>query len=174
MALPNSIPIPFPIDFVTIPQTNFKRGRSRAPDLIVLHITEGSKRSAIAQFSNPTTEVSSHFLIAKDGTITQFVGSADTAFANGVLVAPISSLVLERLPANPNDYSVSIEHEGLPGEDLTPAQYVMSARLVKYLGQKWNIPMDSTHVIRHREITGTKTCPGVVNIETIIRNARYT
>jgi hypothetical protein len=43
---------------------------------------------------------------------------------------------------------------------------------VKYLHDKWNIPLDSTHIIRHREINGGKTCPGVVNVERIIRQAR--
>jgi hypothetical protein len=51
-------------------------------------------------------------------------------------------------------------------------QYTTTAKLLKYLHDEWNIPLDSTHIIRHREINGGKTCPGVVNVEQLIRQAR--
>jgi N-acetyl-anhydromuramyl-L-alanine amidase AmpD len=73
---------------------------------------------------------------------------------------------------NPNQWTISIEHEGFSTNDFTAAQYTTTAKLLKYLDDEWNIPLDSTHVIRHREINGGKTCPGVVNVEWIIRQAR--
>lgn len=171
--LPNPTPIPFPIQWIDIPVTNWKRFRAMNPDMIVIHITEGSKQATINQFQNPSTQVSSHFLVNRDGSITQFVGTGDTAFANGVLTNPVSQLVVQRIPKNPNDYTISIEHEGFDNADLTPIQYSTSSKLVKFLSQKWNIPLDTTHIIGHRQITGTKTCPSVINIEQIIRGAKY-
>lgn len=170
--LPNNIPIPFPIEFIDIPLTNYKKGRQSNPDMIVIHIAEGNKQSVINQFQNPATQVSSHFLVNKDGSITQFVGTVDTAYGNGVLNNPVSELVLQRAPRNPNDYTISIENEGFSTENINPAQYATNIKLIKYLHNKWSIPLDSTHVVRHREITASKSCPGLINVEYIIQQAR--
>lgn len=168
----NPTPIPFPIEWIDIPQTNFKKGRSMPPDLIVIHIADGSKQSVINQFKNPSTQVSSHFLVNKDGSITQFVGTGDTAYANGGKGNPISQIVLQRGVQNPNDYTISIEHEGFSGFDLTNAQYITTSKIVKYLHDKWNISLDTTHVIGHRQIQSAKVCPGLINIDKIVQGAR--
>lgn len=173
MALPNNIPIPFEIDFIQIPVTNYRKVRTVNPDMIVLHIGEGSKAAIISQFKDKTTEVSSHFLVDKDGGITQFVNTSQVAYGNGGVVRPISALVASRSGQNPNDYTISIEHEGVAAHDITTAQYAASSKLVSYLCTKWDIPTDSTHIIRHREITENKTCPGIMDVEKIIRLARY-
>lgn len=170
--VPHDIPIPFPIEFVTIPATNFKKGRTRNPDAIVIHIAEGMKASVVATFKDPIVQKSSHFLVNRDGSITQFVGTADTAYGNGIVDNPISELVLARVGTNPNDWTISIEHEGFSTADITPAQYATTEKLVKFLSSKWDIPLDSTHVFRHREIYAGKTCPGMINVETIIQQAR--
>lgn len=81
-------------------------------------------------------------------------------------------MLLNRPGINPNQWTISIEHEGVSTSDFTEAQYATTTKLVKYLHDKWNIPLDSTHVIRDREINGGKTCPGIVNVERIIRQAR--
>lgn len=172
MSLPNNIPIPFPIEFIDIPTSNYSVGRSQSPDCIVIHIAEASKQGVINAFKDPAYQKSSHFLVNKDGTITQFVGTANVAFGNGIVDHPVSELLLQRPGINPNQWTISIEHEGFAAEDFTEAQYATTTKLVKYLHDKWNIPLDSTHVIRHREINGGKTCPGVVNVERIIRQAR--
>ncbi len=104
--------------------------------------------------------------------ITQFVGTANQAYGNGIVDHPTSELLLQRPGINPDEWTVSIEHEGFAVNDFTEAQYATTTKLVKYLHDKWNIPLDSTHVIRHREINGGKTCPGIVDVERIIRGAR--
>ncbi len=172
MNLPNNIPIPFPIEWITIPTTNFRKGRSSNPDMIVIHIGEGSKSSIINTFTDATVQKSSHFLVNQDGSITQFVNTGDTAYGNGIVGNPISELVLQRLPNNPNDYTISIEHEGFSTQDINEAQYKATIALIKFLHIKWNIPLDSTHIIRHREIEAQKTCPGLINVEKIIQQAR--
>lgn len=170
---PKNIPVPFPLEIVDIPSTNYRVGRAGLlPTLITIHIAEGSKQSVISWFRNPASGVSSHFLIGKDGGIVQFVSTKDAAFGNGIIDNPVSQLILERGNKSANDMSISIEHEGYATQDLTPAQYASSIKLVRFLSQKWGIPLDSTHVIRHREINGGKSCPGLANVETILQNAR--
>jgi N-acetylmuramoyl-L-alanine amidase len=172
MSLPNKVAIPFPIDFITIPTSNYSVGRSQAPDCIVIHIAEGSKASVVGEFQNAASQLSSHFLVNQNGSVTQFVGTANVAFGNGIVDNPTSELLLQRPGINPNQWTISIEHEGFSTSDFTEAQYATTSKLIKYLHDEWNIPLDSTHVIRHREINGGKTCPGVVNVERIIRQAR--
>lgn len=170
---PKNIPVPFPIEIVDIPSTNYRVGRAGLiPSLIVIHIAEGSKASVISEFKTPYIEKSSHFLVNKDGSITQFVSTKDAAFGNGIIDNPVSQLILERGTKSANDMSISIEHEGFAVSDLTPAQYTSTTKLVKFLSEKWGIALDSTHVIRHREINGGKSCPGLANVEKIIQKAR--
>lgn len=173
MTLPNITPITFNPQWVNIPASNYRVGRTTGtPDVCVIHIAEGSKAACIATFQDPSVQKSSHFLVAKDGTTSQFVSSKNTAYCNGIVVTPVSELVLQRLPANPNDYTFSIENEGVATDDFTDAQYQTNAEILAYLHKAWNLPLDSTHVIRHREIEQSKTCPGVVNVEKIISLAR--
>lgn len=174
MFTPNPTPIPDGIIPVDIPISNYRVGRNGtvAPDTLVIHIAEGDKASCIATFKDPSVQKSSHFLIGKDGSITQFVSTKNTAFCNGIVDRPVSESVLKRFPQNPNDYTFSIENEGFATEDFTEAQYQTNAKLLAYLHKAWNVPMDSTHVIRHREIEQQKTCPGIVNVERIIALAR--
>ncbi len=173
MTLPNITPIPTDITWVNIPTSNYRVGRSTSsPDVCVIHVAEGTKTACIATFRDPSVQKSSHFLVGKDGSITQFVSTKNTAFCNGIVVSPVSELVLQRFPTNPNDYTFSIENEGISTDDFTPAQYQTNAVILAYLHKAWNLPLDSTHVIRHREIEQSKTCPGVVNVEKIINLAR--
>lgn len=173
MTLPNTTPIPPGITWIDIPSSNYRVGRSTiSPDVCVIHIAEGTKQSCISTFLDPSVQKSSHFLVARDGTITQFVSTKNTAFCNGIVVTPVSELVLQRLPTNPNDYTFSIENEGLATDDFTDAQYHTNAVILAYLHKAWNLPLDSTHIIRHREIEQSKTCPGIVNVEKIISLAR--
>ena len=162
----------FPIEFIKVPEGNYRKGRTQDPDVIVMHITEGNRKSVIAEFTGPTQK-STHFMVCTDGKIVQFVSTGDTAFGNGVVDKPTSGIVLERKGKNPNGYTISIEHEGYSLQDITPLQYKASATLVKFLAEKWGIPLDTTHVIKHREITGYKTCPGLLNVDKVLQMARY-
>lgn len=172
MTLPNQVALPFSIETITVPTNNYTKGRFMNPDLIVIHIAEGSKQAVINTFQNPAVEKSSHLLINKDGSVTQFVSTADTAYGNGIVVNPISEIVLSRPGKNPNGYSISIEHEGFADTDITTKQYAKTIKVLKFLHDKWNIPLDSTHIIRHREIEASKPCPGLINVEYLIQQAR--
>lgn len=171
MNLPNPTQLTFPIEFIDIPLSNFREGRTVFPTCIVIHVADGSRLATINTFTNPKSQVSAHLLICKNGDVVQFVKTTDTAYGNGIVSEPISSIVLSR-PENPNEYTISIENEGFSYEDFTATQYEMNAKVIAFLSKKWNIPIDSTHVIRHREITSLKTCPGIVDVEKIIRKAK--
>lgn len=54
------------------------------PDMIVLHYTAmDSAEAAIARLCDPSVEVSAHYVIAEDGTVTQLVADADRAWHAG-------------------------------------------------------------------------------------------
>src|SRR5512147_605994 len=63
---------------------------------LVLHIAEGSYDGTIAWMKNPVSDVSSHFVIAKDGRIAQMLDTAVTAWTQ----------------AAGNGHWVSVENEG--------------------------------------------------------------
>ena len=171
--LPKNIPITFPIEFIEIPKTNYRKGRTSVPDLIVIHVTVGSRASTISEFKNPTGK-STHLLVDKKGNIVQFVSTNDTAYGNGIMDNPINSIVLSRGAKNPNNYSISIEHEGSGKSDLTTVQFNASVKIITFLCKKWAIPADRTHIIMHREITEDKACPGLINVESLIHYVRKT
>lgn len=171
---PKDIPIPFPIEFISIPETNYRKGRNgQMPIAIAIHIAEGSKAAVVSTFKDPSVQKSSHFLVNKDGSITQFVNTGNASYCTGNVDNPVSELVLQKYPtSNPNDWTISIEHEGLGTQDITPNQYNATAQLCKFLHDKWGIVLDRTHIFGHREAYSLKTCPGMINIEKIIQKAR--
>lgn len=170
--LPHDIAIPFPIEFITIPATNYRSRNGELPDAIAIHIAEGSKASVIATFKDPKVEKSSHFLVCRDGSVVQFVSTKNASFCTGNIDNPINELVLARPTRNANGWSISVEHEGMATEDITPAQYQTTAKIVKYCHDAWDIPMDRTHVFGHREAFAAKSCPGLINIDKIVQIAR--
>ena len=169
MTLPNDMPIPFPIVAKFVP--NYAVGRAgRIPDTIVIHIAEGMRDSVYQQFLNHP--FSTHFLVNQDGSIWQFVNTSNTAWGNGIVDNPTSETVLDRLPTNPNIYTISIEHEGFSKADINDVQYQASSSLVKFLSQKWGILLDATHVIPHHQIEYKKSCPGMIDVSRILMLAR--
>lgn len=172
MGLPNPTPIPFDIETVEIPATNYRdREAGVLPDCIAIHIAEGNKASVVAAFKDPNYQKSSHFLVNRDGSITQFVSTGKVAYCQGNVDNPVNELVLAR-KLNPNSYVLSIEHEGFATEDITPAQYATTAKLCKFLHDKWAVPLDRTHIFGHREVFSPKSCPGKINVEKIVQLAR--
>lgn len=170
--MPRNIPIPFEIEFIQIPPTNYRdREPGIFPDAIAIHIADGLKASVVATFKDPAVQKSSHFLVNRDGSITQFVNTSKVAYCTGNIDNPINELVLFRI-TNPNSWSLAIEHEGFGSVDITPAQYAATAKLVKFLHDKWGIPLDRTHIFGHREVFSKKICPGLINIDKIIQMAR--
>lgn len=94
-------------------------------------------------------EVSSHFLIQRDGTLWQFVSCDDRAWHAGRSHYKGKS--------NRNDDSVGIELEGLEGDTFEEAQYQCLAQLCRDLQHNYPI----AHVAGHEHIApGRKQDPG--------------
>src|SRR5690349_2381652 len=149
---------------------NFHKGRRGfEPRAIVIHIIVGSLESAGLTFRDARSSVSAHYGVGKSGRLHQFVEESDTAFHAGTVVHPTWRLIDPR--ANPNFYTIGIEHEGQPQDVWPDEQYGASAALVREIAGRWKIPLDRDHIIMHREIRASKSCPGSVGMERLIAEA---
>jgi len=94
-------------------------------------------------------QVSSHFLIRRDGALLQFVSCDDRAWHAG--------RSCWRGRDNCNDDSIGIELEGLEGWSFAPAQYQALAELCQALARHYPI----AHVAGHEHVApGRKADPG--------------
>lgn len=139
---------------------NFTVGRRGfVPEAIVIHVMAGTMQSTRNWFNDPTSTVSAHYGVARDGTIEQYVHENDTAHHAGIIDRPTWPLL--KRGVNPNYYTIGIEHEGTGEERNWPdAQLAASRALALMIARRWNIPLDADHVVRHHEIRAGKTCPG--------------
>ncbi|MEU6479386.1 N-acetylmuramoyl-L-alanine amidase [Streptomyces sp. NPDC047017] len=114
-----------------------------AIDTLVIHDTESTASSAINQFQRPSAYTSAHYVIGADGSVTQMVRTKDIAWHAGNKYT--------------NDHSLGIEHEGYAltyGSWYSEQEYQSSAALVKYLAQRFGIPLDREHIVGHDDIPG--------------------
>ncbi|ANB04806.1 amidase [Streptomyces ambofaciens] len=119
---------------------------------IVVHDTEGAWNGVLDMVQDPTYVSWNYTLRSTDGHIAQHVKAKDVAWHAGNWYV--------------NAKSVGLEHEGFLAEPdawYTEAMYRSSARLVKYLSKKYDIPLDRQHVIGHDNVPGTTTAtiPGM-------------
>jgi hypothetical protein len=94
----------------------------------VEHIEQGSESGTNSWFQNPAAQVSAHFGIAKTGQVFQFVDTHTIAWAE----------------MSYNDVAISVEHEGMSGTPLTPAQVAADAKLYVWLFKTHGIPLART------------------------------
>jgi N-acetylmuramoyl-L-alanine amidase len=147
--------------------TNYAVGRRGwRPEAVVIHVMDGSLIGTDAWFNNPASGVSAHYGIGKNGEIHQYVRETDTAFHAGTVRNPRWSRIRKNAQGgyiNPNYYTIGVEHAGW-GDNLAPwpdAQRRASLELVRAIADRWTIPIDADHIIRHREIRSSKPhCPG--------------
>lgn len=149
-----------PAKWIGCPAPNFIKGRPRGfrPEAIVIHIIDGNFAAGESVFLDPDAHKSAHYAVSKSGEIHQYVDENDTAFHAGVVVNPSWSLIKPNV--NPNFYTVGIEHEGKPDDVWPEEQVSASATLVVEIAARWGIALDANHVIYHRQIRASKTCPG--------------
>jgi N-acetyl-anhydromuramyl-L-alanine amidase AmpD len=152
---------------------HFAEGRGgHRPRAIVVHTTVGSFASAASWFEHAESGVSAHFLVGLDGRVAQFVDENDTARHTGRVKDPTASFLSAE---NPNLYTIGIEFEdgGDPeGVERTDPQYAGGAALIRAMAERWAIPLDRDHVVGHREIYAAKSCPGNLDIDRLLREAR--
>lgn len=113
---------------------------------------------------NPEAKASIHYIITRTGEIYQLVKEEDTAWHAGVINQP-NWAFYSSIGFNPNRWTIGIEHENYPGDGeagLTEAQYQASLALHKELCAKYNIPIDSEHIVGHYRVDSVDrvNCPG--------------
>lgn len=118
-------------------------------DRVVIHVVQGSYRTALKVFKDPGHGAATHYVVGGDGRVAQMIRELDVAFHAG--------------NRDVNERSIGIEHEGFVDrpEDFTDAMYASSARLTAGICARYGIPVDREHIIGHVEVPGTDhTDPG--------------
>lgn len=115
----------------------------RRIDYIVVHDGEASFDSMTRTVRNPRN-VSWHYTLrSSDGHIAQHVRTRHIAWHSGNWYV--------------NSRSIGLEHEGYlakGGAWYTEAMYRSSARLVRHLARKHDIPLDRAHILGHDNVPG--------------------
>lgn len=111
---------------------------------IVIHDAETTYEGTIQIFQDPTAYVSAQYVIrSSDGQVTQMVENKNVAWNAGNWYI--------------NTHAIGIEHEGFAIEGATwysEQMYRASAKLVRYLARRYNIPLDRAHIIGHDDVPG--------------------
>lgn len=95
-------------------------------------------------------ELSTHYWVAKDGRIEQYVPDTGAAYGQGIVSSgsdfpagyPGSGQVY-------NQMALSIEREGYHYEEPTPAQWRSIVALNRWLAYAHAIPVDDQHIVGH-------------------------
>ncbi|WP_431984585.1 N-acetylmuramoyl-L-alanine amidase [Streptomyces qinglanensis] len=129
-----------------------RRPRSQKIDYIVVHDTEGTYETTLGLVTNPKYVSWNYTLRSSDGHVAQHVRAKDAAWHAGNWYV--------------NSKSVGLEHEGFladPDAWYTEAMYRSSARLVKYLAKRYDIPLDRQHILGHDNVPGptASSVPGM-------------
>jgi len=132
------------------------RRHGGGPDLVVLHYTAmTSAEAAIDRLCDPCFEVSAHYVIAEDGTLTQLVEEAKRAWHAGAGAWGDVDDV--------NSHSIGIELANQGPESDAPEfpkpQMLALETLLSSIMQRWAIPPE--RVIAHSDMApGRKIDPG--------------
>lgn len=93
---------------------------------VIVHIAQGTYEGTISWQRNPSADVSSHFVVAKDGRIAQVVDTAERAWTQ----------------RDGNSSWLSIENEGYVKDGgLTAAQVTANARILARAHQVHGVPL---------------------------------
>lgn len=95
---------------------------------VVVHTADGSFEGTIAWQRNPAADVSSHFVVGKDGAIAQMLDTNQKPWTQKA----------------GNPYSISIENEGNENTPLTAQQIEANARILAKAHQVHGIPLQLT------------------------------
>lgn len=112
-------------------------------DYIIIHDTEATWDTTLQLVQNPRYVSWQYSLRSSDGHIAQHVDNRNVAWHAGNWYT--------------NMHSIGLEHEGFAahGADwYTESMYQTSAKLVRYLAAKYDVPLDRGHVIGHDQIPG--------------------
>jgi N-acetylmuramoyl-L-alanine amidase len=112
--------------------------RERNPQGVVIHVLQAEYAGVIANWSAGTSCLAPHYVVRKDGEITQLVAER--------YMAQHASAV--------NTTHIGIEHDGWDGDpaNFTEAMYLASAALVRDICARNAISVDRANIIGHDEL----------------------
>jgi N-acetyl-anhydromuramyl-L-alanine amidase AmpD len=144
------------------------------PVAIVCHIADGPRVGVVDWFQKTESQVSSHYLICKDGEIVQFVKESDVAWTNRILfekgyeqylsdrsVAWIDRCWNDKI--DPNLLTVTIEYEGYAGKALPEAEIQAGITLTKDIFRHYGWSgTEKSRLVGHFQIDKVRKpdCPG--------------
>jgi hypothetical protein len=119
------------------------RPHSQAIRYIIIHDTETDYDTTLQLVQDPTYVSWQYTLRSVDGHVAQHVDAKDVAWHAGNWYV--------------NAKSIGLEHEGFAAQGtwFTEAMYRTSARLVRYLALRYDIPLDRAHILGHDNVPGT-------------------
>ncbi len=127
------------------------RPHSQKVRYIVIHDTETDYDTTLQLVQDPTYVSWQYTLRSSDGHVAQHVKARDVAWHAGNWYI--------------NAKAIGLEHEGFAAQGTwyTEAMYRSSAKLVRYLARRHDIPLDRDHIIGHDNVPGTTpaTIPGM-------------
>lgn len=136
---------------------NYDTSRS-AIDLVVLHHTATTYKSAVDWFGNPKAGTSAHYIVSNKGELAAMLEEYNTAYHAGQYAV--------------NQRSIGIETEWYEGMgDRSTALYEKVSALVADICKYHKIPIDSAHIKPHKTYVATQ-CPGTLDIPRIIDRAK--
>jgi hypothetical protein len=160
---------------------NFESRNGIVPCAIVFHVTDDMSYTNVRNhFQNPGSDASSHFVIDRDGTKYQFVGSKDGAWTNGEIRSPRTDIEwlndavkMDRMGrANINQYTLTLEFVGKPNIAFEKEQIAAGIEIARYYTSIYPIPVNRGHFLRHADIDSINRpyCPGeLFPLDEIIR-----
>jgi len=120
-----------------------KRPASPKITNIVIHNTEASYETTLKLVTDPGYLAWNYSLRSSDGLIAQHLEPKDVGWHAGNWYV--------------NSHSIGLEHEGFAATGaqwFSEPMYRSSARLVRYLATKYDIPLDMQHIFGHDQIPG--------------------
>lgn len=124
-------------------------------EAVVMHVAAGSCPGMTSWFANPSSQVSAHFGICKNGEVIQYVELWASAWHAGICSR--WTTVANRWCGsgiNPNRRTIGIELELKPGERIEdyPAMLASAEIMAAWLLEQHDLEANTTDVIRHADI----------------------
>jgi len=131
---------PGPDDYGNYDTSN--RPATQKIDYIVIHDTEADWATTLGLISDPKYVSWNYTIRSQDGHVDQHVLAKNVAWHAGNWYV--------------NARSIGVEHEGFLAQSgwYTEAMYRSSAKLVRYLAAKYQIPLDRQHILGHDDVPG--------------------
>jgi N-acetyl-anhydromuramyl-L-alanine amidase AmpD len=160
-----------------LPSPNFWPGGD-GNKYVVIHATASGGQEYVPNFSNPATQKSTTYAVAKDGHVVQYVREADSAWGNccATGASPFDHNY------NYNKNSISIENEKWSSdnsEPLEPAQYQSLLALVRDICSRQKIPLSygtptQAGIIFHHDLdpVNKARCPGTFPYDTFLQDLK--